>query len=227
MYKLETHAHTTEGSACAHASAAQLCRAYKKAGYDGLFITDHFYYGNTAVPRTLPWRDWVAGYCTGYRRAREVGKKIGIDVFFGWEAGYCGTDFLIYGLDESWLLTHPEVIEWSVDEQFYHISRAGGLVVHAHPFREAPYLPRIQLYPDYVHAVEGINTGNAKREFNQKAVAYANKHGLPLTGGSDTHSAKLTGGGMLFAEPIRNEKDFVTAVLTRRKAQILGADTCL
>ena len=171
MYKLETHAHTTEGSACAHASAAQLCRAYKKAGYDGLFITDHFYYGNTAVPRTLPWRDWVAGYCTGYRRAREVGKKIGIDVFFGWEAGYCGTDFLIYGLDESWLLTHPEVIEWSVDEQFYHISRAGGLVVHAHPFREAPYLPRIQLYPDYVHAVEGINTGNAKREFNQKAVA--------------------------------------------------------
>ena len=190
MYKLETHAHTTEGSACAHASAAQLCRAYKKAGY-------------------------------------EVGKKIGIDVFFGWEAGYCGTDFLIYGLDESWLLTHPEVIEWSVDEQFYHISRAGGLVVHAHPFREAPYLPRIQLYPDYVHAVEGINTGNAKREFNQKAVAYANKHGLPLTGGSDTHSAKLTGGGMLFAEPIRNEKDFVTAVLTRRKAQILGADTCL
>ena len=173
MYKLETHAHTMEGSACSHIRGADLCRVYKKAGYHGLFITDHFYYGNTAVPRTLPWDEWVHRFCLGYHNAREAGRKLGLDVFFGWESSYYGIDFLIYGLDETWLLAHPQVVDWSVEEQFYEIDRAGGLVVQAHPFREAPYLPRVQLYPDYVHAIEGINTGNAQAVFNRRAVAFA------------------------------------------------------
>lgn len=225
MYKLETHAHTMEGSACSHIRGADLCRAYKKAGYNGLFITDHFYYGNTAVPRTLPWEEWVRRFCLGYHHAREAGRKLGLDVFFGWESSYYGIDFLIYGLDENWLLSHPQVVDWSVEEQFFEIDRAGGVVVQAHPFREASYLPRIQLYPDYVHAIEGINTGNAKAVFNRRAVEFARQHHLPITGGSDTHDEHLSGGGMLFFSPIRGGEDFARAIRDRRKALILKAET--
>ena len=58
-YRYETHLHTCEGSACASASGAEMARAHKEMGYTGIFVTDHFFNGNTAVPRDLPWRERV------------------------------------------------------------------------------------------------------------------------------------------------------------------------
>ena len=46
-YIYETHLHTSEGSACGHAKAVDIVHAYKDAGYTGIIITDHFFYGNT------------------------------------------------------------------------------------------------------------------------------------------------------------------------------------
>ena len=58
-YWYDPHVHTSEGSACATDSGAQMARAYAAHGYTGIVITDHFFYGNTAVDRTLPWEAWV------------------------------------------------------------------------------------------------------------------------------------------------------------------------
>lgn len=80
----------------------------RKRGYAGIVVTDHFFYGNTAVDRSLPWKDWVEQFCKGYEHAKEEGDKIGLQVFFGWESGYHGTEFLIYGLNKEWLFEHPE-----------------------------------------------------------------------------------------------------------------------
>ena len=49
-YKYETHMHTAEASACATSTGAEMARAHKEAGYTGIFITDHFFNGNTTVP---------------------------------------------------------------------------------------------------------------------------------------------------------------------------------
>ena len=46
-YLYETHMHTSEASACAGSTGAQMARAYKEAGYTGIIVTDHFFYGNT------------------------------------------------------------------------------------------------------------------------------------------------------------------------------------
>ena len=54
-YRYETHLHTCQGSACASATGAEMARAHLAAGYTGIFITDHFFNGNTAVPRELPF----------------------------------------------------------------------------------------------------------------------------------------------------------------------------
>ena len=45
-YIYETHLHTSEGSACGRSKAADIVHAYKAAGYTGIIITDHFFYGN-------------------------------------------------------------------------------------------------------------------------------------------------------------------------------------
>ena len=86
----------------------------------------------------------------GYDAAKEMGDKIGLDVFFGWEAGYQGTEFLIYGLSPEWMLAHPQLRGASVEEQFALVHEGGGLIIHAHPFREEYYIPRIRLFPEFV-----------------------------------------------------------------------------
>lgn len=222
-YVYETHLHTKEGSACGRSRGADMARACKEAGYTGIIVTDHFFYGNTAVDRDLPWSDWVEGYCRGYESAKEVGEKIGLQVFFGWEAGYQGTEFLIYGLDKEWLLAHPEIKDATVAEQFQLVHDGGGMVIHAHPFREDIYIPEVRLFPDLVDGVEGINTAHLQRQgvtegmapYDVKALEYAAKYNLPLTGGSDVHGVELLGGGMAFNRKLEDIHDFIRAVKAR------------
>ena len=100
-YLYETHLHTTEGSACAGSGGAGMAYACKTAGYTGIFVTDHNWHGNTAVDKSLPWEAFVERFTKGYEAVKRVGDRIGLDVFFGWEAGYDGTEFLIYGLSKE------------------------------------------------------------------------------------------------------------------------------
>ena len=228
-YLYETHMHTSESSACAHNTGAEIARAYKEAGYTGIIITDHFYYGNTAVNRKLSWREWVEHFCLGYEHAREEGDKIGLQVFFGWEAGYRGTEFLIYGLDKEWLFTHPEIKDATVEEQFALVHAGGGIVVHAHPFREEDYIPKIRLFPEYVDAVEGVNATHSSVHsyshknplFNERALEYGKEHGLPFTAGSDQHTVNMIGGGMVFARKLSDIHDFTKAVLAGEVVALL------
>ena len=52
-YLYDTHVHTSEGSACGQNTGAEMARAYQKAGYAGIVVTDHFFYGNTEADRSL------------------------------------------------------------------------------------------------------------------------------------------------------------------------------
>ena len=47
----------------------------------------------------------------------------------------------------------------------------------------------------------------------QAFLAYAKEHGLPITAGSDQHTTRMIGGGMLFDRKLSDEKDFCRAVL--------------
>lgn len=226
-YLYETHMHTSEASACAVSAGAEMARAYKAAGYTGIIITDHFFYGNTAVDRDLPWRQWVERFCLGYEHAKAEGDRIGLQVFFGWESGYGGPEFLVYGLDKQWLLEHPEIRDATVEEQARLVHEGGGIISQAHPYREAGYIKEIRTYPGYVDAVEGINASHssfarAERhpEYNERALLYAKKHDLPLTAGSDQHSTQMLWGGMVFLRKLEDIHDFGRAVLDREAPEL-------
>lgn len=219
-YLYETHLHTSESSACARSTGAEMARACKEYGYTGIFVTDHNWGGNTAVDVTLPWDAWVDQFCQGYEHAKAEGDKIGLDVFFGYEAGYDGTEFLLYGIDEAWMKMHPELRYVTVEEQYELVHGAGGLVMHAHPYREEAYIPEVRLFPDCVDGVEGINAAHHwysgprdKAVFDKRAVTYAGEHGFPVSAGSDIHSTALFGGGMAFHRRLRSGADYVQAVL--------------
>ena len=186
-YRYDLHVHTKLSSACAHNTGAEMADMYKAAGYAGFVVTDHFFCGNTSVPRELPWEEWVARYHLSYEDAKKRGDEIGLDVFFGWEFSYQGTDFVTLGLDTDWLLAHPEVTKMDARRYLNLIRESGGYIIHAHPFMEAGYIPYIRLMPRLVDAVE-IRNGGKPAFVNEMAAHYAESYDLTVTGGSDSHN---------------------------------------
>ncbi len=215
MYKYETHLHTKEGSACSSAPAEEMAQAHKKLGYDGIFVTNHFFNGNTSVPRELPWKDRVELYCSGYELAKRTGDEIGLKVFFGLEFCAHQADFLIYNVNKQWLLDNEQLLMYSDERELFRtVRRLGGFIVHAHPFRSAPYIHHISLYPEDIDAVEIINASHSPDTlYNQRAELYADMYDLPKTGGSDSHHLdKLFGGGILVPEPVNTPADYLRQI---------------
>lgn len=225
-YKYETHMHTAEGSACAGSTGAEMARAHKEAGYTGIFVTDHFFNGNTTVPRALPWAERVERFCLGYEHAREEGEKIGLQVFFGFEYAYHGAEFLVYNLDKQWLLDHENIDVVSPRLALAQMHRGGAIIIQAHPFREREYIDHIQLFPRDIDGVEAINAahlGEEGRRMNARAFAYAEMFDLPVTAGSDSHSVgRMFGGGIEVAEKLTCPADYLTH-LRDGTLKLLGA----
>lgn len=216
----ETHLHTSEASSCAVSTGEEMTKACKNAGYTGIIVTNHNWHGNTCIDRALPWDQWIEKYWQAFEEARRWGGRLGLDVFFGYEAGYRGTEFLIYGVEKDWLISHPEIENATVEEQYTLVHEAGGIVIHAHPFREEPYIPQVRLFPDHVDGVEGINATHSNPRspshndpaFDERAIAYSREHHLPMTAGSDIHTKHLLGGGMAFRRRLGSIQDYCEAI---------------
>ena len=144
---------------------------------------------------------------------KQPEKKLSLDIFWGWEYTYKGTDFLTYGLDKNFLLNNPDLLERPLELYFNKVHQAGGFLIHAHPFRERDYIEKIRLFANKIDAIEVINSGNDKQIYNQRALAYAQQHGLPQTAGSDTHNADtLSGEGTYFPIKLKSIHEFIKFV---------------
>jgi predicted metal-dependent phosphoesterase TrpH len=213
MYKYETHLHTFPVSRCAKADVEESLEFYKKLGYDGVFITNHFLDGNINIEKEESYEEKIEFYFSDYEKGLEIGKEIGIKVFCGVELSYKGTDFLVYGLDKEWFLTHPEIMDMKKSDELAFMMDSGALIIQAHPFREASYINHIRLFPRHVHGVETVNANRTEAE-NNMAKVYATNYDLIEFAGSDNHSAskqkKLA--GVCCEEPIYDTEDFIRKV---------------
>lgn len=220
-YLYETHLHTKQGSACAKNTGAEMAKAAKEYGYSGIIITEHNWGGNTCISNKLKWDEWIDKFKAGYEDALRYGQANDLDVFWGYEAGFDATEFLVYGVTPDWMKAHPELKNADIKEHYNLIHNAGGMVVHAHPYREEWYIPEIRLFPEYVDAVEGINATHSNHKstshndpvYDLRAIAYANEHSLPMTAGSDIHCTDLLGGGVLLKRRVHSIKEFCDVLL--------------
>lgn len=214
-YIYETHLHTVESSACGKSHGAEYIKYYKELGYAGIIVTDHFFNGNCAVPKDLPWEERIERFCRGYELTKEAGDKENFPVFFGWEDCFHGDEYLVYGLDKEWLLAHPDMLSWDHSEHYRQIHEAGGLVVQAHPFRDRDYLTGIHLHPHQSDAWEIQNACNPLPQ-DIPSILYAKKHNFPVTAGSDIHNftqaAEKNCFGVSFDTPLTSIKDYVERI---------------
>ena len=229
-YLYETHMHTCQGSACASSTGAAHARAYKELGYTGIIITDHFFRGNTAVPRDLPWEQRINLFCAGYEDAYQEGQRIGLDVFFGWEQNFNGDEYLIYGLDKAWLLAHPEMEHWTRQQQLDEVHKYGGCVIQAHPFRDRGYIAAIRLGKQFCDGIEVSNAGNAAYN-DAAALRYGKEFGFVMTSGSDNHHAdnalKYPQGvtGVALEKKLTSIHDWVDIIRTRQPIGLCVPDS--
>lgn len=223
MYRIETHAHTSEASKCGKATGAEMARFYKSEGYDGMFVTDHFFNGNTAISRELPYAERVGLFYRGYENAKAEGDRIGLDVFPGFEFNCGATEFLVYNTTKEWMISYPDLPETDLSTLYRRVHEAGGFVVHAHPFRQRSYIKMIRLLPDCADAVETLNSAHpADSPFDARARWYAESYGLPETAGSDNHvltPVRLS--GMEFDTPVLGGGDYAQKILAREGRQFV------
>lgn len=213
MFKYETHLHTAPVSKCARKGIRENLEFYKKLGYDGVFITNHFLDGNINIDFNRPYEEKINFYFSDFETASEIGSEIGLKVFCGIEMSYFGTDFLVYGLDKDWFLQNPQIMTMQKSAELPFLTENGAFIVQAHPYREAAYIDHIRLFPRCVEGAETINACRTEFE-NQMADMYADAYGLLKTAGSDNHLADEIPmlAGMMSDTPLNSENDYIRAV---------------
>ena len=219
-YKYETHMHTFPVSKCGKASVRDTIEFYKSAGYDGVFLTNHFVGANINYDHDAPYSEQLEFYLTDYYEAKKIGDEIGLKVFFAVEfsehfnnGSWGGTDFLVYGLDPDWYRAHPEIDGMKKSTLLPYLREQGALVIHAHPYREDHYIDHIRLYPRCIDGVEILNASRPDFE-SEMARQYAEAYGFLKTAGSDNHragGAKYLG-VMSTDTPINSVEDFIRVV---------------
>ncbi|AEV30854.1 hypothetical protein SpiGrapes_3107 [Sphaerochaeta pleomorpha str. Grapes] len=225
-FAYETHLHTKEGSACSSCPASTYVPLFKNLGYAGIIVTDHFFNGNCTVPHWLCWEEKVNQFFLGYEKAKKLGDEIGLQVFFGWESTNRFDDYLVYGLDKTWLLGHPQVVDWSPSQIFEATDAEGGCVVHAHPFREQFFITEIKLYPECIHAVE-VSNGANEIDFDRRALSYAQAFDFPMTSGSDLHHGQYVAmqkRGVVFEKKWESIQDYCQAIRERKPYSLITTE---
>ena len=217
MYLYETHCHSSDCSRCGRSTARELVRAYHRAGFAGIVLTDHFLSGNTAVDRSLPWDVKMRQYYDAYLAACDEAAPLDFDVIFGFEHHYGqGKEVLVYGIDLDFLLANPDLTEIPLETFVARVHAAGGVVIHAHPFRQRSYIdtsaePRF----DIVDGIEVYNAGNRATDGDRKALAQSREIPGLVTCGSDLHnvtSFKLGQAGLVFSHRVQTGRAFVEAL---------------
>ena len=137
------------------------------------------------------------------RPAVEAGEKLGLTVYCGWELTYQDNaeDYLTLGLSPQFLYDHPWLERYDIEKYRDAVHAAGGILVRAHPYRRAWYIKKPYVEREGIaDAIEVFNGGNSSQEENDMALAYAQKHNMPMTGGSDAHHVDETARGYIALE---------------------------
>lgn len=208
MFKTELHMHTHESSSCCDLPTEEIVARYLEAGYTTLTVTDH--YNRILCYHHPEVEERVEFFTKGYEAVcRAVGDRA--TVLFGFEFGLEETynDYLVYGLGADFLLANPNLCKMKRAEAVDLIHAAGGMIYHAHPFRNKMTV----LDPTGLDGIEIFNSHNTQNSRNYLAYAFAKQEGLPGIAGSDFHHPHhWPSAGIVTEDPIRSTEELLATL---------------
>ncbi len=186
MIKFEMHAHSKGSSKCAVCDIKTLIDEYKKAGYGGIVLTNHYDVYN--FYNTLPagtFKDKNDFFFSLIEQAKEYGKEQGIKVFWGAEirSGY-GTEYMLIGLNkETFYNRSKPLFSYSQKMLFDLAEEQGAFMYQTHPFRQKVACGS----PKYMHGAEVFNGHFHHENNNDKAKDFIEENNLVKMAGTDYH----------------------------------------
>jgi predicted metal-dependent phosphoesterase TrpH len=195
---IDLHTHTQPLSHDSLLSADDLIDGARRAGLDGVCLTEHDFF-------------WEPEKVDGLRRRHDFPVIPGIEV--NTEDGH----IVVFGLERYVYGMHR------MDELSALVEQAGGVMIAAHPYRrQLPFelrnegdwreaLERAAANPAYasVCAIESFNGRGSPRE-NAFAAELAKRLGLREVAASDAHAAQDVGAcATEFERPIADLKDLI------------------
>lgn len=184
VWRIELHCHTvySKDSLTRLERLPEICQ---QRGIDRMIITDH----NTAE---------------GALRAAEMYPDL---IIPGEEVMTTGGELLAWGVKE----TVPSMLD--PVEAIRRLRDQGAAIGVAHPFDRyrsgAWELENLLKVVELVDAIEVFNARCLHMEDNEKALAFAEKHGKLMTAGSDAHIRQEYGRAVMVVEPFEDINGFV------------------
>ena len=207
QYKYELHAHTKEVSVCAAIPVKNLIEEYKKAGYSGIVLTDHYSPMTFHISEFFNKKKALEHYLRAYREAKQY-ETDDFTVLLGVELRFYATvnDYLIYGVTEEMLYDLPFLLKCYIKKASKLFRERGCVFIQAHPFRKM--ITRAN--PQYLDGVEVFNAKATKEENNDSLKWAEDAHIKIKTSGSDCHRKTGVGlGGIITDEPIKSNEDLL------------------
>lgn len=167
--KLDLHLHTAASPRCGWMPPEDAVQAASRAGLDAVAVTDH----NTteAVPAVREAAPDDLLVVAGEEVDTPEGQIVGLFLTEPVEPGQPPADVLA-----------------AIHDQ-------GGLAYAPHPFD--PLRERLETLEEHAPRLDAVEVRNGRcvrRTFDDRAAAFASRHSLPGTGGSDAHFAREVGG---------------------------------
>jgi len=211
MYKTETHLHVSEISPCAKIKASEMVKLYHEAGYNTIFVSDHFKQDFFDALGDIPWQDKITVFLSGFYKARTAGKKCGINVLMSAEISFAESPnhYLVYGITEDFLKAYPDLCKMTAEEFYPIAKRHNVFVVQAHPYRDGICYPT----PECTDAIEVYNSNPRHQDFSDKSQKCAKENDLYVISGSDAHRPEDIGKSGIISEcEIKSAQDFISFV---------------
>ena len=224
MFKIETHLHTKPVSACAHFEPEEMIRFYKEAGYDVVFVSDHFaphHFGK--LGDHLSWKEKVGLLYDSFLRAKAEGEKHGITVLFSPELSLKGNHYLLYNVTLEFLESRDDFFDMTLEE-FHAVAKENGITIfQAHPLRDGKCFPTLE----YVDGVEIINTNPRHENFDEDVLKLLKGHNFLVSAGSDAHRTEdIAGAAVLSPTPIKTTNEYLE-LLKSGKAKLMKSGEIL
>ena len=208
MMKLETHAHCLYGSRCASVPAEALVDEYKKEGYGGVVITNHYSPHSYSLYPGSTKKEKLDFYFSLADNLKSVGEKQNFKVYFGCEVLAFSPDgdfseYMLYGFGRSFLYDNPLLFTLTQRELFALAEKNGLFMYQTHPFRD-----RVKTGdPNFMHGAESFNGHVGHIENNELADKFCDKYSLIKMSGTDYHdSGQPITGGIYAPENLMDER---------------------
>ncbi|MDY6367882.1 MAG: hypothetical protein SPL13_05165 [Clostridia bacterium] len=222
MIKLETHCHSLGGSGCAKCEPDYIVEKYKKQGYGGIVLTNHYckvcydeYPGRTHKQK-------LDFYFSLYKNFQKSCERANLKSFLGAEVRAVTQDFeykefMLYGFDEKLFYDNPPLFHLNQKQMFEFASDNGLFMYQTHPFRVGVNLGDYR----YMHGAESFNGHINHVNHNALANDFCDTYKLVKMSGTDYHDPDQTiTGGILIPDDINTDRQLTEYVMSGKLSLI-------